>query len=74
MNQSEFYQELVETLSRPGMEEGDITVQQLAKDAGIGQGVARKRLSELEEAGELEKHRVFGRRSWVDVWRVPKKK
>lgn len=74
MKQNKLYQELVESLKRPCMEEGDITVKQLALDAKIGEGKARRRLNEMNEEGVLEKHKVFVGNSWVDVYREPKKK
>lgn len=73
MSQSEFYQELIETLKRPCLEPDDITVKRLAIDAKIGEGVARRRLNELVKEGELELHRVFHGQSWLDAYRVPKK-
>jgi ribosomal protein S25 len=72
MSQSEFYQELVETLRRPSMEEGDITPKQLALDSGTSIGVARGRLNEMEEEGTLEKYRVFDGRNWIVVYREKK--
>lgn len=73
MSQSEFYQELVESLIRPLLEPDDITVKQLAIDSDIGEGKARRQLEELTREGELEKHEVWTGRAWAFAYRVPKK-